>query len=284
MRFLALLTFLLFCVYLVFARWYFVCKVHNQCAETEDVRLKTLGLKDGETVLLQGYDQFAFDTAGVRPNLNNNNRMFLDTVAAILKANPNKNMTITAFYTEKESGIQSDFYEDLGTARAAEIRKLLMRRGIEESRISLDHGISEDLLLKEPFLVELYDPSAIPEAFEKVQFSFTNMTFSDANFAFNSDEFRPGEPFIMYADSVKTFLELNPGKALTIIGHTDNVGTEEYNYDLGIRRAESAKEYFQELGVTTDIEVESKGEKRPAASNKSSRGRQKNRRVNFVLQ
>lgn len=285
MRFLALLVFLLFCVYVVIARWYFVCEVHNLCEEKEEeLRKKTLGLKDGETFVLQGYDQFAFDSAGVRPVLNDNNKLFLDSVAAILKANPDKNMTITAFYTEGESGIQAGFYEDLGTARAAEIRKLLMRRGIDEGRITLDHGISEDATLSEPFIAELYDPNAIPEEFEKVQFSFTNMTFSDANFAFDSDEFRPDEPFVLYADSVKTFLELNQRKSLTIIGHTDNVGTTDYNYDLGRRRAESAKEYFEELGITAEINIDSKGEKRPAASNRTSRGRQKNRRVNFVLQ
>ena len=286
MRFLAFLVFLLFCVFMLFARWFFVCKVRQNCEETPvetDIRLKNLKLMQGDTVLLDGYDQFAFDSASVQARMNDNNRLFLDTLARMLADNPDKHLNITSFYRASEEAIQSGFFENIGLARAEEIRKLLMERGVQENRISLDHGISEDQTLSEPLFFEFYRPE-IPEAFEKLQFTFTNMTFSDANFEFDSDEFRPGEPFIMYADSVKTYLELNSDKKLTIIGHTDNKGTETYNYGLGMRRAESAREYFKELGVLTPIAIESKGEKVPVTTNQTDSGRQKNRRVNFIME
>lgn len=281
MRTLAFLVFLVFIAYALAARWYFVCKIKNLCgAVSTDIRLKTLELKEGDTLILSEYDQFAFDSAAVAPRLNENNELFLDTLAAYLKEFPTKKLTITAFYRISESDIQPGFFENIGVARAAEIRKELMKRGIDENRVSLDHGLSEDDALQEPLLFELY---IIPEEFAKVQFSFKNMTFSDANFAFDSDEFRPGEPFLLYADSVKTYLGQNVDNHLTIIGHTDNIGQERYNYNLGMRRAKSAREYFKELGVTADIEIDSKGEKQPVTSNDSAEGRQKNRRVNFVL-
>lgn len=282
MRTLAFLVFLVFIAYALAARWYYVCKVKNLCEDVPaDVRLKTLQLTEGDTVLLEGFDQFAFDSASVAPRLNENNQLFLDTLAAYLQQYPDKNLTITSFYRVSESEIQPGFYENIGVARAAEIRKELMKRGIEEQRVSLDHGLSEDEALQEPLLFELY---VTPEEFAKVQFSFTNMTFSDANFAFDSDEFRPGEPFLLYADSVKIYLDRNEEEKLTIIGHTDNIGQEQYNYNLGMRRAKSAREYFRELGVVADIEVDSKGETVPVAANDSAEGRQKNRRVNFVLE
>ena len=282
MRTLAFLVFLVFIAYALAARWYYVCKVKNLCGEVStDIRLKTLQLTEGDTVLLSGFDQFAFDSAAVAPRLNENNDLFLDTLATLLKQSPEKNLTITSFYRVSEAEIQPGFFENIGVARAAEVRKELMKRGIEEIRISLDHGMSEDESLQEPLLFEFY---LIPEDFAKVQFSFTNMTFSDANFAFDSDEFKPGEPFLLYADSVKTFLEQNIGKDLTIIGHTDNIGVEKYNFNLGLRRAKSARAFFKELGVNADIEVDSKGEKEPVATNDSAEGRQKNRRVNFVLE
>lgn len=288
MRALPLLVFLLFCAYALVARWYFVCQMRLLCGErpatVSDVRLKTLKLTEGDSlVILEGFDQFAFDSAAVGPRLNENNLVFLDTVAAYLKENPDKNLTVTAFFRSGEAQIQSGFYENIGVARAEEIRKLLTKRGLSEERISLDHGPSEDAELREPLLFETY-LFAIPSEFEKVQFSFTNMTFSDANFAFDSDEFRPGTPFVLYADSVKTYLQLNPDKKLRIIGHTDSVGEDQYNHGLGLRRAKSAREYFKELGVVSTIDIESQGKKRPAASNATAEGRQKNRRVNFVIE
>lgn len=286
----ALIILLLFGANVLFARWYYVCKIRQLCEEKsvvpkEDARLQTLRLLQGDTVLLEGYDQFAFDSASVLPRLNENNARFLDTVAGILKRFPEKNLSITGFY---RPGIDSlptgSYYENMGVARANAVRNLLMKRGIAEERISLDYSSSKDSSLREPLTFSILNPSTLPSSFEIVQFSFTNMTFSDANFAFDSDEFKPGEPFILYADSVKTYLALNPAKNLTIIGHTDYIGPDNYNKNLGLRRAQSARTYFKNLGVKSTINVDSRGEKRPAASNETEEGRQKNRRVNFVLE
>ncbi|MCB0546049.1 MAG: OmpA family protein [Phaeodactylibacter sp.] len=292
MRFLSLFIFLLFCVYALVARWYFVCQIRGLCGEqqqVEDIRLKSLQLTEGDSVILKGYDQFAFDSASYQPRLNSNNETFLDTVAAVLKARPDRNMTITAFYRDSEKDIKPGFFENIGLARADQVRKLLMKRGVEQNRISLDHGLSEDAELKEPLLFALYDPNNIPSDFEKVVFTFKNMTFSDANFEYNSDVFKPGEPFKLYADSVKTYLGLNKDALLRIVGHTDSIGSVDYNLDLGMRRAQSARDYFRGLGVESKISVESMGEERPVAPNSNTdgsdnpEGRQKNRRVNFIL-
>lgn len=282
----AIFVFLLFCGYALAARWYYVCEIKHLCAEetpVEDVRLKTLQLVEEDTILLDGYDQFAFDSTDVRPRINANNAEFLDTLAAYLGLFPDKNLTIIGDYLAAEDSLEVGFFENIGVARAAEIRKLLMRRGVEEKRISLDYRLSKDTLLREPIAFEVFVANR-PDEFENTLFSFTNMTFSDANFEFDSDKFTPGDPFISYADSVKTYLALNPEKSLRIVGHTDNIGTTKYNKDLGLRRAKSARKYFEDLGVLTAIKVGSEGESRPAASNETDEGRQKNRRVNFVLE
>ncbi len=293
MRFLAFLVFLTFLAFAMWARWYFVCEVRQQCEkEPTDIRLKTLSLTDGDKVILQGYDQFAFDSAAVDARLNDNNRAFLDTVAAILQADTTRDLTITAFYRTTETGIDPPgWYEELGTARAAYVRGLLERRGVDPSRIKLDNGVSEDITLGVPLLFELFDPNAIPDAFDNrgLAFEFKNMTFSDANFRFNSAEFIPGESFIDYADSVKTYLSLNPEEKIIITGHTDSKGNSKYNYNLGIKRAKSALEYFRELGISATIETRSDGETKPVAPNSKNgkdfpEGRQKNRRVNFTIE
>lgn len=293
MRLLTLLLFLLFCAYALWARWYFVCEVRGMCNEQQaDERLNDLQLLDGDTlVLLEGYDHFAFDPMSIQPRLNESNEAFLDTLAAILRADTTRDLTITGFMRPEERDVQPErsFFENLGVARADAIRALLLKRGIDEGRITLDYQVSADPSLRRPILFSLFDPRGGPEEYERTAFVFTNMTFSDANFAFNSAEFRPGPQAILYADSVKTYLELNADKVLTIIGHTDSKGSDEYNYDLGMDRAENAREYFRDLGVTADILIESKGETEPVAPNSingrdNPEGRQKNRRVNFVLE
>jgi outer membrane protein OmpA-like peptidoglycan-associated protein len=284
MRFLALFVFALFIVYALAARWYFVCEIRQLCEEEpQNTRLQTLQLREGETVLLDGYDQFVFDSLLIAPQLNANNEQFLDTVAAILKANTEKNMTITAFYRESERDVKSGYFENLGVARGDEVRKLLLKRGLDENRITIGYGESQDASLSEPLLFELY-ANDIPGEYNKESFTFINNTFKDDNFAFDSDEFRPGEAFLLYADSVKTYLELNDDKSLRIIGHTDAVGSSKYNANLGMRRAKSAMEYFRELGVTSEIKIDSRGEKEPVATNDTENGRQRNRRVNFRIE
>lgn len=291
MRFLTFLLFLVFVAFAFWARWYFVCEVRGMCGE-QDVRLTTLQLLDTDsTAMLDNYDQFAFAPDSVQPRLNANNEAFLDTLATILLADTSRNLTITGFIRPDEANWRPErgFFENIGIARADAIRSLLMKRGVPEGRFSLDYKMSNDPDLLEPLTFHLFDPNAGPDAYDRTAFVFTNMTFSDANFAFNSAEFRPGPQAVLYADSVMTYLRLNDNKELTIIGHTDSKGTTEYNYDLGLRRAENAREYFRELGVTADIEVASKGETEPVAPNRENgrdnpEGRQKNRRVNFVIE
>lgn len=291
MRFLALLIFLLFILFALVARWFYVCKVKNLCEEVPaDVRLKTLTLTENDTVILKDYDQFAFDTMAIQPRLNDNNLAFLDTLAFILKADTSKKLTITGSYRPGEENWKPvrSFFENLGLARADAVRALLEKRGIPQERITLDHEKSSDPGLAEPLRFQLFS-RAIPSEFDRLAFTFANMTFSDANFAFDSDEFRPGTPCQLYADSVVTYLHLNPERKLTIIGHTDSKGTSSYNYDLGLRRAKNARQYFLDKGVRSDIMVESQGEKEPVAPNQvkgkdNPEGRQKNRRVNFVIQ
>lgn len=274
------------------ARYYYVCHMKGRCAggvgtdstQVDEQRLSTLTLRTDSSILLQGYDQFAFDTAAISPRLNRNNLLFLDSVAAYLKADTSRRLALTGRYRPTETGRQSGFFENLGLARADAVRQLLQDRGIDGQRMTLDHEPTRDAALLEPIDFRIFRPAAQPESYEQLQFTFTNMTFSDANFAHNSDVFLPGEPFKRYADSVRTYLSLHPAKVLTIVGHTDSDGADDYNLDLGLRRAKSARTYFEELGVTNEIAVESEGESRPTATNKTPEGKQKNRRVNFVLQ
>ncbi len=75
-----------------------------------------------------------------------------------------------------------------------------------------------------------------------------------------------------------------PKIVLKLDGHTDSMGTTEYNQGLGERRANAVKQYLQSKGVNaSDIVVTSYGEVRPAATNDNDEGRALNRRVEIFV-
>jgi OmpA-OmpF porin, OOP family len=72
---------------------------------------------------------------------------------------------------------------------------------------------------------------------------------------------------------------------IQVTGYTDSVGTEEYNRDLSMRRAQAAQEYLVSNGVDQKrIVLSGMGESNPIASNDTAEGRAMNRRVEVVAE
>jgi len=267
----------LFCIWAIFARYHYVCKIKNHCnAEPENT---TLSLLYEEKVLLENYEHFHFDINSIKPNLSENNHAFLDRVAKWLADHPEQNLNITGVYTADEAGGRG-IYENLGLARAAVVRDLIVRRDIDEERITLD--FKPGITLEEPLWFAIYDEEKASGT-GKLQYSFYDMTYSDANFEYNSAKFEPGDEFKRYADSLGIYLGKFSDKTLQIIGHTDSIGGDVYNDGLGLQRAIAAKAYFENMGLKNKIVTETRGRKEPISKNNDKESRKKNRRVNFVI-
>jgi outer membrane protein OmpA-like peptidoglycan-associated protein len=86
-------------------------------------------------------------------------------------------------------------------------------------------------------------------------------------------------------DQIAQALEGNASvKKLKIEGHTDNVGDDNMNQKLGGARANSVRDALMKRGVDGDrLEAVGVGETRPIAPNDTPGGRQKNRRVEFII-
>ncbi|AIW13787.1 OmpA family protein [Vibrio tubiashii] len=74
----------------------------------------------------------------------------------------------------------------------------------------------------------------------------------------------------------------SPSNEFVLTGHTDSTGPQEYNFQLGLKRAGSVQAYLSELGLD-NTQIDSKGETEPKASNTTSQGREQNRRVEVTL-
>jgi outer membrane protein OmpA-like peptidoglycan-associated protein len=76
----------------------------------------------------------------------------------------------------------------------------------------------------------------------------------------------------------------NKNVYLEIQGHTDALGSKEYNYKLGEERAEAVRRYLNKQGIALNrMSTISYGKDDPVTSNKTKTGRAKNRRVVVVV-
>ena len=106
--------------------------------------------------------------------------------------------------------------------------------------------------------------------------------FENLEFETGSAKIRPSS----YASLIElaNLLKKKPKWRLLVEGHTDNVGSREFNLKLSQRRAEAVKKFLVEQGVEPHrIITKGYGPDRPIAPNDTPEGRQKNRRVEFTI-
>ena len=105
---------------------------------------------------------------------------------------------------------------------------------------------------------------------------------SDISFDTGSARIRPN--FRSILDSFATSLLNNQGTQVTIIGHTDNTGSDAVNNPLSVNRAASTREYLVGRGVPFQrIQIDGRGSYQPVASNSTAEGRARNRRVEIYV-
>ena len=105
----------------------------------------------------------------------------------------------------------------------------------------------------------------------------------DTGFNTNSTDIKPG--FHSTLDKIADVVVRYGKTTLTVAGHTDNVGSAQYNQQLSERRANSVAAYLEHRRVqAVRLNIVGKGEAMPIASNASEGGRAENRRVEIYVQ
>jgi peptidoglycan-associated lipoprotein len=111
----------------------------------------------------------------------------------------------------------------------------------------------------------------------------TRFENEDIHFDFDSIQLTPQAQEILTKKGI--WLRDNPSATVTIEGHCDNRGTNEYNLALGEGRAQSAKTFLTDLGIDgSRLRTISYGEERPLDPGQTETAWAKNRRVHFVIE
>ena len=108
------------------------------------------------------------------------------------------------------------------------------------------------------------------------------VNMSDVLFDFGKSTLKPGarEKLAKIAGIVLA----HPGLNLEVEGHTDSIGSDQFNQRLSEARADAVRDYLIAQGLKTDaITARGLGKSQPVASNDSAEGRQRNRRVELVV-
>lgn len=105
---------------------------------------------------------------------------------------------------------------------------------------------------------------------------------SDITFDVNQSEIKPG--FYETLNSVAIVLDEFDKTNVSVYGHADSTGPEDYNMQLSQRRALSVSNYLAAQGVSPGrLQAIGFGESRPIADNSTDAGRSANRRVEIVI-
>jgi outer membrane protein OmpA-like peptidoglycan-associated protein len=108
------------------------------------------------------------------------------------------------------------------------------------------------------------------------------VTLGDVLFETGQATLKPGANLAL--NRLATFLSGNPQTRILIEGHTDSVGSEEYNEVLSERRARAVATELMSRGISADqLQTLGRGKGYPVASNDTPEGRQQNRRVEIVF-
>lgn len=118
---------------------------------------------------------------------------------------------------------------------------------------------------------------------DKLENNMLRVTMTNQTaFEVDSSQIKPGfEPSM---DKISEVVNRYGKTHLTVVGHTDNSGSDQHNQSLSERRAQAVQSYFASKGVIQErLAYAGKGEQEPRASNASASGRQINRRVEIFI-
>ncbi|MEZ5318867.1 MAG: OmpA family protein [Vicinamibacterales bacterium] len=136
-------------------------------------------------------------------------------------------------------------------------------------------------------------PAPTPPPVDTEETRFTRMSLSELNamqpledvyFAYDKSDLSDAARAALQKNAEWMNVSFRRNTAVTIEGHADERGTNEYNLALGERRAASVRDYLTSLGIAAArLSIVSKGEEEPVCMEKTEACYGRNRRGHFII-
>jgi len=151
------------------------------------------------------------------------------------------------------------------------------RQAASQANSALQKSEAEKAEMRQRLLTQL---NSILETRDSARGLIVNM--SDVLFDFGKATLKPGTRETLA--KVSGILLAYPGLRLQLEGHTDSIGSDEFNQTLSEKRAFGVRDYLVSSGINgNNLTAVGYGKANPVASNDSDKGRQQNRRVEMVV-
>lgn len=205
--------------------------------------------------------------------------------------NENKKIDITGYYTEDEENASA--FSNLGFARANTIKNYFVEQGIPSDRINTygklkNSFVPDNDIYRGPVSYNIFAQAAEDKKAEQEEMSqLANSIRKDPlilYFEYGEGSVTLNEQQRTKLSNISRYLDKVEGATIIVEGHTDSEGAQSTNNRLGLKRANTAKDYLIANGIpNAKIKTVSKGENQPIASNDTEEGRSENRRAVITI-
>lgn len=211
----------------------------------------------------------------------------ISSLRRFLDEHPENHLLIEGYFSKDETNKSS--YSNLGIARANQIKEYLNTQEISTKQIRLGGQISDSLHL---FYGKIWGP--ISWRIQRTQNGLsTRMDSLSQHFQNNPivlqfDTDRSGKQWSAEQKEAFTllasYLDWDSSAVIEVIGHSDDTGSDEKSYRMGMKRAEFVRLHLQENAIPNNrITTQSAGHNQPVASNRTTEERNRNKRVVIKL-
>lgn len=276
--------------------WYHVCRIKQLCdaplasvrsAADQPSELSPLRITDSSSLSLVSPGNFGFAKSGAQANFSGIHRE-IDSLAVYLKANPEKKLTITGYFSAEETNKTN--WPNLGIARAEGIRLHYISQGLPANTFATLSTLQSDIRFSPDSMrggIDFTFSKLAPVENTPDETQKNGNIFNPLDLYFNTGsadyiKTSENEKFIKQAQN---YLSENKNKKLLLTGHADNVGSTDLNTTLSGKRARQVKRLLITAGLPeAQLMTAAKGQFSPKESNNTAKGRAANRRVSIVVQ